>query len=229
MPDRRAAVSAAAAAVGEPPSRSRAGRLRFPGYASAGVERVPDRRAAVPAAAAAVREPPTRSRRRDACAPPAVLLPAWRGCWTGGRPSRPPPQPWENRLPAVGRDACAPPRLRASAAVDGPPDRRAAVSAVNASRGRTAYPRSQAGRLRSPSAPAVTGETPALPSDRRGRRRDACAPFRPPQSQARRLRSCITGILARDCGSYSSHRQGMPVIRLARDCGSYSSHRQGCL
>ncbi len=166
MPDRRAAVSAAAAAVGEPPSRSRAGRLRFPGYASAGVERVPDRRAAVPAAAAAVREPPTRSRRRDACAPPAVLLPAWRGCWTGGRPSRPPPQPWENRLPAVGRDACAPPRLRASAAVDGPPDRRAAVPAVK----------------------GIVGEPPP-----RSRRRDACAPLEPswPPPHSAKLGRCI--------------------------------------
>jgi len=45
-----------------------------------------------------------------------------------------------------------------------PPGRRTAVSAVKRDRGRTAYPWSQAGRLRSPPTAALAGGTPALPS-----------------------------------------------------------------
>jgi hypothetical protein len=82
------------------------------------------------------------------CAPP----PPWTRRRTGGRPSRPSTRPWENRLPVVAGGTPALPRLRASAAVDTPPDRRTAVSAVE----------------------EIVGEPPT-----RGRRRDACAPLRP--------------------------------------------------
>jgi len=95
-------------------------------------------------------------------------------------------KPWENRLPAVAGETPALPFCRASVA--GPEDGRLGRQR---NRGRTAFPQSQARRLRSPS-----------PAHRLPDRRTAVSAVNgivgePPSRSRRRgrLRSCITGIL----------------------------------